>query len=205
MEELLTVLDLRNRPGPPTQFQSWHLLAAFLTFSQTESPIGRYELGAQLALGGGSVRSLVKHLRTRGVIQPVSRRGHGLSRKGSRLRDTLEQVLVKLAAVPQSAFTLDRANVACHLRQRASQVTDGVRQRDAALQAGATGATTLVQGADSNLITMPSAHHIPRAEAAAILEPFKLLEGDVLVIGSGSSERAARLGAIAAALTLLAT
>jgi hypothetical protein len=52
---------------------------------------------------------------------------------------------------------------------------------------------------------MPSAHHIPRAEAAAILEPFKLLEGDVLVIGSGSSERAARLGAIAAALTLLAT
>jgi hypothetical protein len=51
---------------------------------------------------------------------------------------------------------------------------------------------------------MPSAHRIPRAEVAAILEPFDLHEGDVLIIGSGSTEVAARLGAIAAALTLLA-
>jgi hypothetical protein len=73
------------------------------------------------------------------------------------------------------------------------------------MQAGATGATTLVQGADPNLITMPSAHRLPRTEAAALLDPFNLLEGDVLIIGSGSTEVAARLGAIAAALTLLGT
>jgi hypothetical protein len=205
VQELLGALDLRKRSGPPTQFQACHLLAAFLAFCQTEGPLGRYELGTALKLGGGSIRSLVKYLRTQGLIQPIGRQGHELSERGKRHRDTLQQVLMKLAPVPESTFTVDRANVACQLRRGASRITDGVRQRDAAMQGGATGATTLVQGSDPNFVTMPSAHRIPRAKVAAILEPFDLLEGDVLVIGSGPTEVAARLGAIAAALTLLST
>jgi len=204
MQELLAALDLRKRSGPPTQFQPWHLLAAFLAFCQTQAPLGRYELGTTLKLGGGSIRSLVKYLRTQGLIQPVGRRGHELSERGEQHRGTLQQVLVKLVPVPESTFTVDRGNVACQLRRCAQRVTDGIRQRDAAMQAGATGATTLVQGNDPNVITMPSAHHIPRAKVAAILDSFDLLEGDVLIIGSGPTEVAARLGAIAAALTLLA-
>lgn len=204
IQELLAALDLRKRSGPPTQFQSWHLLAAFLAFSQTEDPLGRYELGAQLKLGGGSVRSLVRHLHTQGLIQPVGRRGHELSDRGKRHRETLRQVLVKTIAVPESTYTVDRDNVACQLRRRAHRITDGVRQRDAAMQAGATGATTLVQGQDPTFITMPSAHRIPKADVAAILEPFNLQEGDALIIGSAPTEVAARLGALAAVLTLLA-
>jgi hypothetical protein len=204
MQELLGALDLRKRSGPPTQFQSWHLLAAFLAFCQTEGPLGRYALGTMLKLGGGSIRSLVKYLRAQGLIQPVGRRGHELSERGKRHREMLQQVLVKLAPVPESTFTVDRVNVACQLRRCAHRITDGIRQRDAAMQAGASGATTLVQGNDPNFVTMPSAHRIPRAKVAAILEPFDLQEGDVLIIGSGSTKGAARLGAIAAALTLLA-
>jgi hypothetical protein len=203
LHELLTALDLRKRSGPPTQFQLWHLLAAFLAFCQTDDPLGRYDLGAELRLGGGSIRSLVRLLHAQGLIHPVGRRGHELSAKGRHYREALQQVLVKIAAVPRSSFTVDLANVACQLRGRADCIVDGVRQRDAAMQAGATGATTLVQGSDPNVVTMPLAHHIFKAEVAAIVERFALREGDVLIIGSAPSERAARLGALAAALTVL--
>lgn len=205
IQELLPILDLRKRSGPPTKFQGWHVLAAFLAFCQAKEPLGRYELGSQLRLGGGSIRSLVRYLHSQALIQPVGRRGHELSTPGKRYCEAFQQVLVKVAAIPQSTFTLDRANVACHLRGCAHRVVDGVRQRDAAMQAGATGATTLVQGNDPSFITMPSAHRIPRTEAAAILEPFALREGDAVIIGSASTEVAARLGALAAALTLVAS
>ena len=192
-----------DRAGPPTQFKSWHLLTALLIFSEAREPIGRYQLGDKLGLGGGSVRSLVKFLRAREFIQPVKRRGHQLSSEGQQYIAELCQVLVKTAKLPQSAFTVDQFNFGCHLRNRAHLVTDGVRQRDAALRAGASGATTLVQEQDPESLVMPVEHRVSRLEAISLLEHFSLREKDVLLIGSGPSWVVARLGTLAASITLL--
>ncbi len=192
-----------SRPGPPTQFKSWHLLAAILLYWKAEPPIGRYQLGNELGLGGGSVRSLVKFLRKRDFIQPVRRRGHQLSSEGQKYINELSQVLIKIVKAPQSEFTVDQYNFGCHLRDRAHLVTDGVRQRDAALRAGASGATTLVQGPDPETLIMPVEHPVSRAEAISLLEPYSLREKDVLLIGSGPSWVIARLGTLAASITLL--
>ena len=192
-----------SRPGPPTQFRPWHLLAALLIYGEASTPLGRYQLATELGLGGGSIRSLVKYLRRQGLLQPVGRRGHQLSPKGRKYLSSLRRVLVKTSSLPPSSFTVDRWNFGCQLRRRASRVADGLRQRDAALQAGASGATTLVQGSDPNRLLMPANHLIERGEAAPLLQQFQLREGDVLIIGSGPNRVAARLGALAAALTLL--
>jgi len=192
-----------SRPGPPTQFRPWHLLAALLIYGEASAPLGRYQLAAKLGLGGGSVRSLVRYLCRQGLLQPVGRRGHQLSPKGRRYLSSLRQVLVKTDSLPPSSFTVDQWNFGCQLRHRASKVTDGLLQRDAALQAGASGATTLVQGPDPNHLLMPANHLVKRSEASSILRHFQLKQGDVLIIGSGPNSVTARLGALAAALTLL--
>ncbi len=201
--KLISTLDVDSRPGPPTQFKSWHLLAALLLFSEARNPIGRYQLGDELGLGRGSVRSLVKFLRRRDFIHPVKRRGHELSIEGQKYVTDLSQVLVKIVKLPQSAFTVDQYNFGCHLRNRAHLVTDGVSQRDAALRAGASGATTLVQESDPESLVMPVEHRVSRLEAISLLEHFNLREKDVLLIGSGSSWVVARLGTLAASITLL--
>lgn len=98
---------------------------------------------------------------------------------------------------------MDQYNFGCHLRNRAHLVTDGVRQRDAALRAGASGATTLIQESDPESLVMPVDHQVSKLEAISLLEHFNLREKDVLLIGSGSSWVVARLGMFAAAITLL--
>ena len=76
--ELINLLNTSIRPGPPTQFRLWHIIAAFNIFCQSASPIGRYQLGTELELGGGSVRSLLRFLKDRNLIEPVQRQGHQL-------------------------------------------------------------------------------------------------------------------------------
>jgi hypothetical protein len=201
--KILELLDLTQRQGPPTQFHSWHLLAAFLSFCQTFRPIGRYKLSEELGLGGGSIRSLIIFLRRRNLIEPVARQGHQLSKKGKKHCIELHQVLVKLEQVPATSYSIDIKNYGCHLRHCAQKVTDGLAQRDAALKAGATGATTFIQGPDPNTLTMPKAREIPQNEVDVLIKPFDLQKGDVLIIGSGPIEILARLGTLAAALTIL--
>ena len=201
--EILSILKQDQRVGPPTQFKSWHLLTAFLAFSSAKEPIGRYQLAKELELGDGSIRSLVKYLRKNKLIEPVGRKGHQLSVVGLEQKKALKKIIAKISPVPPSSFTVDDYNFGCHLRQRADQVTDGLAQRDAALRAGASGATTLVQGRDPDHITMPMAYQITQKEIRNLLDPFNLDEGDVLIIGSGPNSSRALLGTISGALTLI--
>jgi hypothetical protein len=202
LQELLAIIKQKHRQGPPTQFHSWHLLSAFLSFSQSKTPLGRYQLAENLELGGGSIRSLIKYLKKHNLIQPVERRGHILSEKGFQASKKLAFILVDIKEVPATPFTVDEHNYGCHLRNMATAISDGLIQRDAAIQAGATGATTLIQTIDPNTIMMPINHNVTSSEAAPLLEPFDLEPKDVLIIGSASTLVAARLGTLAAALTV---
>lgn len=201
--ELTKLLNTDARQGPPTHFFRWHLLAAFYTFCQSTSPLGRYQLGSDLGLGGGSIRSLIRFLRARGLIEPVNRQGHRLSIEGKKHCEVLSQTLINLVELPQSSYTIDIYNYGCHLRQLAYLVTDGVLQRDAARQAGASGATTFIQDQDLDTVLMVKDHRIQKDDLTTILDPFDTENGDVLIIGSGSSRISAKLGTFAALLTLL--
>ncbi len=145
----------------------------------------------------------MKFLRKQGLIQAVARQGHQLSKKGKQHLVKLHQVLINTGRIRQTSFTIDRINFGCQLRNLAHLVRDGVRLRDAAMRAGASGATTLIQGPDPEYIIMPTEYRVPRVEAAELLKGFDLIEGDVLIIGTGPTDIAARLGAIAAMMTLL--
>ncbi|MFX1318567.1 MAG: DUF4443 domain-containing protein [Promethearchaeota archaeon] len=201
--ELTKLLNTDARHGPPTQFHPWHILAAFYTFCQTTTPIGRYQLSSDLGLGGGSIRSLIRFLRSQGLIIPINRQGHQLSTKGKQHCEKLRETLIAFEELPESSYTIDVYNYGCHLHQLANYVTDGIEQRDAALQAGASGASTFIQDKDPAVLVMVKEHRIPKNELREVLEHFNIQVGDVLIIGSGSTRVAAQLGAFAATISLL--
>ena len=201
--KLTKLLNADARQGPPTQFHPWHLLAAFYTFCQSPSPIGRYQLGSDLELGGGSIRSLIRFLRDRRLIEPVHRQGHQLSSEGKRHCEKLNQKLIKLMELPQSSYTVDVFNFGCHLHRMAHHITNGVEQRDAAIQASATGATTLIQTSDPNQLIMPTSYEVNKQDVYQLIEAFDLHEEDIIIIGSGPTLISAQLGALAAAITVL--
>jgi hypothetical protein len=82
-------------------------------------------------------------------------------------------------------------------------VTDGLLQRDAAMQAGASGATTFIQDSDFNTLIMAKDFRIEKGDLKTVLEHFDVEVGDVLIIGSGPNPICSQLGAFAATLTLL--
>lgn len=201
--KLIQLLNTETRQGPPTQFHPWHLLIAFHTFCQSTSPIGRYQLGTNLGIGNGSIRSLIRFLRNQELIAPVSRQGHQLSSRGKQYCRDLTQTLVKTEELSPSSYTIDNHNFGCHLRRLAHLVTDGVEQRDAAMKAGASGATTFIQDSDPDTIIMAKDHRIQKNDLTIVLTPFEIGIDDVLIVGSSSNSLTAQLGAFAATLTLL--
>jgi len=90
------------------------------------------------------------------------------------------------------------------IRGAASKVKGGIEQRDAAIIAGATGATTLVL--DDGGLRMPGMEE-PLAESvrSLIMEELGPSPGDAIIIGSSDEPILAEMAAKSAALKLLAS
>jgi hypothetical protein len=167
--------------------------------------VGRLKLSKDLQLGEGETRTLVRHLQKEGLIE-ISRTGISLSVAGRKLLSGLKAVLSEQVEIPSSPLTVGRFNVAVQIKGMKSSVRYGLEQRDAAITAGAKGATTLVF--TNNRLAMPGTGEVLSETGSSIvgvLSKLSLKEGDVIVIGSADDRFKAELGVRAAALELLKT
>jgi predicted transcriptional regulator len=168
-----------------------------------QQPVGRMKLSKDLHLGEGEARTLVRHLKNEGLID-VSQSGITLSNAGKKLLSSLRAYISKQIDVPSTPLTVGPFNIAVRVAGMKDSVKYGLEQRDAAILAGAKGATTLVF--TKNRLTMPGAEEdISKSDPSLLakLSNLSLKEGDVLVIGSGEEKIRAELGALSAALELL--
>jgi len=168
-----------------------------------QQPVGRMKLSRDLHLGEGEARTLVRHLKNEGLID-VSQSGITLSNAGKKLLSSLRTYISKEIDVPSTPLTVGPFNIAVRVAGMKDSVKYGLEQRDAAILAGAKGATTLVF--TKNRLTMPGAgEDISKSDPSLLakLSNLSLKEGDVLVIGSGEEKIRAELGALSAALELL--
>ncbi|MEM2869999.1 MAG: DUF4443 domain-containing protein [Thermoplasmata archaeon] len=162
--------------------------------------MGRQRLSEVLGLGEGSVRTLLSFLRSRNLLV-IDKVGVRLNERGIR---ELEATGLKTASVNARELSVGECDVAVRVRGAARRVKDGLRQRDAAVMAGADGATTLVFR--GGRLLMPPKTDIESScpeLAKEVRAAFELEEGDAIVIGSARSRRAAEDGAIAAAVDLI--
>jgi len=192
-------------PGRSPLFTEAHVIKALEEINAQKS-VGRLKLSKELQLGEGAARTLVKHLKNEELIE-TSKLGITLSEYGKRVFSSLRTVVSEQVEVPSSPLTVGFFNIAVLVRSLAAAVKYGLEQRDAAIMAGAKGATTLIFS--KNKLTMPSVKEDVFKGNMAIrdflLSRLSPKEGDVIIIGSADEKIRAEFGAKMAALQLLKT
>jgi len=189
----------KTAAGRPPAYTAAHVLKA-LELIGSGSGIGRQQLARELWIGEGTARTLVKHLRSEGLVK-VSRGGMILTESGDSIIHDLRRLMVS-TEVPETGVTVGSKNYAVLLKGAADRIRLGVEQRDAALMAGAKGATTLLY--DGAHFHMPGMDiDLDPSFAQFLLDRLKPGTGDAVIIGTADTLSAAEIGAKTAALKLL--
>jgi predicted transcriptional regulator len=202
--EVITKVAGKIAPGRSPSFAEAHVVKALEEISLQES-VGRLKLSRDLHLGEGEVRTLVRHLKNEGLID-VSESGISLSEGGKRMLSRLRALVSEQMDIPSTSLTVGFFNVAVRVAGMKDSIKYGLEQRDAAIMAGAKGATTLVF--TKNRLTMPGTEEdVSKSEPSILASLSKLClnEGDVIIIGSADEKIRAELGVKTAALELLKT
>jgi predicted transcriptional regulator len=202
--ETLDRVAAKIAPGRPPSFAGAHVVKALENISD-KGALGRLNLSRDLCLGEGETRTLVRHLKNEGLIE-VSRSGISLSPVGRKLLSSLRALLSEQIEIPSTPLAIGPFNVAVRVAGMKSSVKFGLEQRDAAIMAGAKGATTLIF--TRNGLVMPGTGEKVSESDSSItpsLSKLSLNEGDVIIIGSANEMIKAELGVKTAALELLKT
>ena len=187
-------------------FKPHHAAVALIMIGR-EQPLGRYELCGKMSIGEGSARTLLKRLSEADYIEPEGKQGQKLTSKGRRLFDEVSaDIPISLSLEIRRLVMYEHAH-ANLVKNKATQVTDGIRQRDEAIIQGGygkAGATTLIQKS-VRLVMPPDDFHVLleyEPETLLIIESLRPEEGDVIVIGSADDLNLAREVAMASVMTL---
>ena len=187
----------RRTGGPIPKFTDYHIWKALMSIDN-EAPFGRKRLAIILGIGEGSTRTLLSVLGREGLIY-IKKTGITLTKKGIEYRDS---VFMNISPVIRSDITVNDCNIAVHIPHAAKRVTYGCEERDVAILAGATGATTLVY--QSGYLMFPGSNYpLENGDLDTELRQlFRLRNNDVIVIGTASNPELAEIGAVMAALNL---
>jgi len=189
-------------PGPFPTFSVFHVLRALELIA--EKSIGRSKLAENLNVGEGAVRTMIGRLKDAGLIK-TSKAGCALTNRGLRLWKEYKSIFKKKVKIGKSELALADYNFAILIKNCGHKVKTGVEQRDAAVRAGAKGATTITCR-EGRLIIPSVSNNVAkdfRKAANLIIRHLEPEENDVIVIGSAESLGKAEHGALAAAWTLL--
>jgi DNA-binding MarR family transcriptional regulator len=187
-------------------FKPHHAAVALIMIGR-EQPLGRYELCGKMSIGEGSARTLLKRLTEADYIEPEGKQGQKLTAKGRRLFDEVSKEIPFGLSLDIRSLVMYEHAYASLVKQKASKVTDGIRQRDEAIIQGGygkAGATTLIQKS-VRLVMPPDDFHVLleyEAETVLIIESLRPEEGDVIIIGSADDPNLAREVAMASVMTL---
>ncbi len=203
IKKTLETLTRGKAPGPAPSFQVFHIIKTLELLAN--SPVGRGQLAKQLGIGEGATRTLIERLKE-GEIVSMSKAGCILTESGRELWKRTSKVFSSKTKLEKTKLTLSSCNVAILVKGKANKIKLGMEQRDAALLAGATGATTLL--IRKGKLTMPGENTGlgNKADAEAygrIMDSLTPREGDAIVIGSADTYDRAEYGALAAAWTLI--
>ncbi|MHA1596370.1 MAG: DUF4443 domain-containing protein [Candidatus Asgardarchaeia archaeon] len=179
-----------------------HLVLALLTVYKNKI-VGRYKLMDELGIGEASAKTLLKNLNRISLLRPEGRDGHVLTEKGAHLVEKIKEKIIYFSDIePLNGLTPGPFCSLCVLRGCLKNVRKGIEQRDSAVFFGAMGALTLVFDGES--ISFPNTkERIDKVFEEKLKSLVKLEKGDVLIISFAKSVQKARLGSIAASLTLL--
>ncbi len=182
--------------GPTPKFSPYHVWKAYRIIDE-DGPIGRKALSAALKVGEGSTRTILDRMIREGSAENTNR-GAILTERG---KEKLSDSGILLEEVDLDGLTVGRYNCAVLAKGMAHKVRLGCEQRDEAVRAGATGATTLV--CKKGKLLFPGDEKYPDQKLVAPLRGvFAVEEDDAVIVGSAFTREAAEKGAVSAALAM---
>lgn len=203
MKEFFESLLEEKAPGPYASFSVFHVMKAIELIART-GPIGRSKLSDGLETGVGVTRTIIERLRSAELIS-ISKRGCLLTDRGSRAWHKLQSQLPRMFELDKNELTLAEFNYVVQVNGGANKVRAGLEQRDAAIIAGAKGATTLVF--KEHKLFLPAVSDDIAKDFPIVFRQISrrlnLNENDAVVIGSADTQKKAEYGALAAAWTLI--
>ncbi len=186
--------------GALPNYSDFHVVMVF--FNIGKSNLGRKALAELLGVGEGTARTLIEKLQDIGLVK-ASPTGCYLTNKGNKMLEELKKRVSHHPKIDVGYVTLGKENSAVLVRGAAHRIKSGMEQRDAAISSGAVGASTLIFDETGPRIPMIDADENMQARMRMLCEDIKMKKGDILIIGTGESEREAERGAWAAACTIL--
>jgi predicted transcriptional regulator len=183
--------------GPIPKFNDYHLWKALYYLDDKEA-IGRKKLSSLLDIGEGSTRTIISLLQNHGIIS-INKSGIILTTTGMDLK---KKTRMDLAPISIKELTIGEYNFAVRIPRLAHQVSYGCEERDAAIEAGATGATTLIY-VNGALIFPGSEYRVDPTIENEIKSVFNLKNEDVIVIGTGQNIQLAEVGAVVAGIKIM--
>lgn len=188
--------NVRRAGGPVPKFTDYHVWKALMVLSTSE-PIGRKALSDRLNIGEGSTRTILNIFSGQDLIS-INKNGITLTDPGNSIKKTLE---LDVRSVNLGDLTIGETDCAVRIPRAAKRVMYGCEERDTAIRAGATGATTLVCA--NNCLIFPGSDYPVQPEIEAIVKrEFKMRNDDVFVIGTAQTYEKAEIGAVTAALSI---
>jgi len=179
-------------------YSAAHLLKTLLLLS--DKKIGRHKLIAELGLNEASVKTILKNLEKNNIAEPFAT-GYQLTKKGAALAKRLKKKIPHISPMPENELMVGKCNTIVVVRNAAKKIKFGLEQRDAAIKAGADGATTLV--CKNSRLVLPGVDMKVKEMEKMLGERFELENNDVVIIGSASSRHKSEEGALAAAMMTL--
>jgi len=207
LNTLKTLIKIAEKPiGPKPGFEITDVIKLFFLLGES-SPKGRKILSKELQLGEGSVRTLLSRLQESGFVK-MERGGCRLTDSGLFIYRELAKIITQPKPIDAGPLSQGAWNYVILIRESAAKIRSGLEQRDAAVRAGANGATTLLYLAGR--FSLPGVDvDVEKAYPSSFWKTVRDLlnpkDGDSIIIVGASSAKAAERGALTAALqTLLA-
>ena len=206
MQSLSQLLRITEEPvqGPSPSFEKAHLVLAFITIGES-GIIGRQALAVRSGLREGPTRTVLKKLRGRGYAK-TNASGCYLTDAGYRVYKSLRSRVSSFLRLEGSKVTLGAYQIGVVVRGGGHAVQTGLEQRDSAIGLHALGATTFVMRGDKFVLpggSTDSEGEFPGTVWSTLREQLSPKDGDAVVVCGARDETTAKLGALAAALTLL--
>ena len=151
-----------------------------------------------LGIGEGSTRTILSIIQDQGLVT-IGKSGIVLTAKGVEFKKSIH---MDVANVAISDLTIGDKDCAIRVSKMARNIRYGCEERDAAIRSGATGATTLVYS-NGKLIFPGSDYPVDSDVESKIRSVFNLKNDDVVIIGTGSTQESAEMGAVIAGLTIM--
>ena len=203
MHQVIHLLSKVAQRHAPSRILSFDLVHVFKTMQMMSDnkKISRSSMMQELGLGEGSIKTLVKHLKMYGLVEN-SNAGMWMTNKGETLYAKLHVSIPREMDIAKCSVALGKFNHAVLLKNMAYAIKSGIEQRDAAIKAGAVGATTLLCK-NERLVLPGTGEDLMRNDQkvhSLIMEKLSPEQNDVIIIGSSQNKKIAEMAAKSAAL-----